>query len=258
MEKTLDGIEADEVFKTRKVLDIALATTDSPITLDEATVGVSSAAKKSAGYENVMKPAGSMTVEGTNARVIKTFDFDVKRCADDMKNEKNDTLFAPKTISPEETPIEFAISVDVRTKIPSAYPLDIWPIVRPLIVTVNVVALIPTPPIMRVTEFWDVALHEKVVFCTLDAPEATKGTTPDAKNPLGYVKMIAPPMGTPVNGRKLTITGTEFFPAIRLIDDMLKRTFFGIDRIAGNVPVDPNPRMTPKCIKADLTFVKAD
>ena len=152
MEKTLGGTEADEVFRTRNVLDVALTTTESPITLDEATVGVSSAAKKSTGYESVMDPAGTMTVEGTNERVIETFDFDVKRSTDDMENDKNDTLLAPKTISPEETPMEFAISVDVRTTIPSANPLDTWPIVRPLIVTVNVVALMPTPPIMSVTE----------------------------------------------------------------------------------------------------------
>jgi hypothetical protein len=103
-----------------------------------------------------------------------------------------------------------------------------------------------------------VALHEKVILCTLDAPEATKGTTPDAKKPLGYVKMIHPPIGMSVNGKKLTITETEAFPATRFVDDMLKRTFFGIDRIAGNVPVTPNPRMTPLCIKDDFTFVKAD
>jgi hypothetical protein len=152
MEKTLGGIEVDEVLKTRNVLDVALATTESPITLDEATVGVSSSAKKSTGYESVMEPAGTMTVEGTNARVTETFDFDVKRCTDDIENDKNDTLLAPKTISPEGTPMEFAISVDVRTTIPSANPLDTWPIVKPLIVTVNVVALMPAPPIMSVTE----------------------------------------------------------------------------------------------------------
>jgi len=152
MEKTLGGTEADEVFRTRNVLDVALTTTESPITLDEATVGVSSAAKKFTGYDSVMEPAGSMAVEGTNARVIETFDLDVKRCADDMENDKNDTLLAPKKISPEGLPTEFAISVDVRTTIPSLNPLVVCPIVRPLIVTVNVVALMLTPPIVSVTE----------------------------------------------------------------------------------------------------------
>jgi hypothetical protein len=152
IEKTLVGIEADEVFKTRKVLDITLTMTDNPITLDEVTVGVLFAAKKSTGYESVMEPDGSITVEGTNARVMETFDFDVKRSTDDMENVTNDTLFAPKTMSPEGTPMEFAISVDVRTTIPSANPLDIWPIVRPLIVTANGIALIPAPPIVSVTE----------------------------------------------------------------------------------------------------------
>jgi hypothetical protein len=59
-----------------------------------------------------------------------------------------------------------------------------------------------------------VALHEKVILCTLDAPEATKGTTPDAKKPLGYVKMIHPPIGMPDIGEKDKTAATSGCPAI--------------------------------------------
>jgi len=80
------------------------------------------------------------------------------------------------------------------------------------------------------------------------------GTTPPAKNPNGYVKVMVPPTGMPVNGVKLKVIETEAFPATRSVAEMLRATDAGMDVIAGYLPVNPRPRITPKCTNDAFKF----
>ena len=60
-----------------------------------------------------------------------------------------------------------------------------------------------------------------------------------------------------VVGRKLNTTGTDIFPATRSVVEMLNNTDWGLDKMAGKVPEDPNPRMAPKYITLDKMDFKA-
>ena len=66
----LVGIDAAHVFRAMNELVKTLTDTESPVTLDKNTEGITSAVNKCKGYVKVMKPPGSIAVHGRNETVI--------------------------------------------------------------------------------------------------------------------------------------------------------------------------------------------
>ncbi len=110
---------------------------------------------------------------------------------------------------------------------------------KPDIVTTKAAAGITAPAVVMTTDVAVVAPHVPVSPATLLLPAATVGVMDGAKKPEGYVSVMVPPAGTRFNAVNPSVTGTDVFPALRSIVEMLKyKSQMGC----------PNP---PECTAAD-------
>jgi hypothetical protein len=89
-----------------------------------------------------------------------------------------------KIIPPDVT--AFEIEHTFARNLTSTEPAVAAPIVKPLIVTVNADEGIVAPDVVSITAVAEVAPHVAVKPATLLAPDATEGTTEDAKKLEGY------------------------------------------------------------------------
>ncbi len=120
-----------------------------------------------------MVPPEEMAVAGVKARETGTEDLPTMRSEEAMVNET-------VTIASYDT--VFEIEHAFARNLTSTEPVVAEPIVKPLIVTtVNADAGMTAPDVVIVTAVAEVAPHVAVKPATLLAPEATEGTTKDAK-----------------------------------------------------------------------------
>ena len=124
-----------------------------------------------------MVPPEEMAVAGVKARETETEVLPTMRSEEAMVNETDETR--GKRIPPDDT--AFEIEHAFARNLTSTEPAVAAPIVKPLIVTVKADAGMAAPDVVIVTAVAEVAPHDAVKPATLLAPEATEGTTEDAK-----------------------------------------------------------------------------
>ncbi len=126
-------------------------------------------------------------------------------------------------MNPDETPSEPNTSDDVRTNtMPGC--LEMLLLEKPDIVTTKAAAGITAPAVVMTTDVAVVAPHVPVSPATLLLPAATVGVMDGAKKPEGYVSVMVPPAGTGFDAVNPSVTGTDVWPALRSIVEMLKYT----------------------------------
>ena len=96
------------------------------------------------------------------------------------------------------------------------------PIVKPpMVIVTTAAALIKAPEVVIATAVADVAPHVAVKPATLLAPEATVGTTEDAKKLEGYERDKTLPGNRRREGKKPRVRGTDDLPETRSETAML-------------------------------------
>ena len=96
------------------------------------------------------------------------------------------------------------------------------PIVKPpMVIVTTAAALITAPEVVIATAVADVAPHVAVKPATLLAPEATVGTTEDAKKLEGYERDKTLPGNRRREGKKPRVRGTDDMPETRSETAML-------------------------------------
>ena len=147
----------------------------NPTTLlaPEVMIGVTDDAKKYMGYMRVMVPPEGMGVDGANVRVAGTKDFPTTRSDDSMVKDGELTC---DNMPPDATGSEASTSLEVCT-VTSTEPDVTGPIVNPLKVTTNTLALILAPDNVAIRAVAPVLLQIKVSPATLLAPYAMNGLT---------------------------------------------------------------------------------
>ena len=123
-----------------------------------------------------MVPLEGMAVAGVKARETETEVLPTMRSEEAMVNETDETRVK---IPPDDTAFENEHAF--ARNLTSTEPVVAAPIVKPLIVTVNADAGMAAPDVVIVTAVAEVAPHVAIKPATLLAPEATEGTTEDAK-----------------------------------------------------------------------------
>ena len=158
-----------------------------------------------------------MAVVGVKVREMGTEDLRTTR-SDEAIDKKTD---ATRLIMlPLDTAFAEAGHKLFRNSTPTE-PAVRGPIVKPLMVIVTTaVALIEAPEVVITTAVADVAPHVAVKPATLLAPEATVGTTEDAKKSAGYKRVKAVPEDMRDEGVNTRVRGTDDLPVYRSETDM--------------------------------------
>jgi hypothetical protein len=160
---------------------------------------------------SVMVPPEGITVFVVKAKETGTNDLPTMRSKEAMIKETDDTA---EKIPPDDTACENEHML-VRN-LTSAEPVVFGPTVNPPMVIVNATdADKVVPEVVITTAVDEVAPHAAVNPGTLLAPEATDGTTPDAKKLEGYKRLMAVPDKMDKTGVNTRIIGTEALPDIR-------------------------------------------
>ena len=124
-----------------------------------------------------MVPPEEMAVDGVKARETETEDLPTMRSEEAMVKTTDETREG--YIPPDDTAVETEHTF--ARNLTSTEPAVAAPIVKPLIVTVIADAGMAAPDVVSVTAVAEVAPNVAVKPATLLAPEATEGTTEDAK-----------------------------------------------------------------------------
>jgi hypothetical protein len=120
-----------------------------------------------------------------------------------------------ETMLPDDTVLEVVGHKPFR-KFTFTAPAVGGPIVKPpMVIVTTVAALMKAPEIVIETAVADVAPHVAVKPATLLAPEATVGTTEDAKKLGGYERTKELPGVIREEGEKTRVRGTDALPATR-------------------------------------------
>ena len=164
-------------------------------------------------------PPEEMAVAGVKARETETEVLPTMRSEEAMVNETDETRVK---IPPDDT--AFEIEHAFARNLTSTAPAVAAPIVKPLIVTVNADAGMAAPDVVIVTAVAEVAPHVAVKPATLLAPEATEGTTEDAKKLEGYNNVKAMPDRMECKGVKPRVIETDDLPDTLSADEMMKVT----------------------------------
>ena len=164
-----------------------------------------------------MVPPEEMAVAGVKARETETEVLPTMRSEEAMVNETDETRV--KT-PPDDT--AFEIEHAFARNLTSTAPAVAAPIVNPLIVTVNADAGMAAPDVVIVTAVAEVAPHVAVKPATLLAPEATEGTTEDAKKLEGYDNVKALPDRMECEGVKPRVMKTDDLPGTLSADEIMK------------------------------------
>jgi hypothetical protein len=184
-------MEAPKIVMTTEVLEVALHAAESPGTLlaPVATAGTINAAKKLEGYVSVMVPPEGTVVLAVKTNDTGTKDLPTMRSEEAMVRETDETA---EKIPPDDTACDNEHML-VRNRT-STEPVVFGPIVNPRIVIVKATeADKVAPEVVITTAVAEVAPHAAVNTGTLLAPEATDGTTPDAKKFEGYKRVMTLP-----------------------------------------------------------------
>jgi hypothetical protein len=124
-------------------------------------------------------------------------------------------VVADEKILPDDTAFD-VVEHKRFDKLTPTEPTVGGPIVKPAMVTVTPVdAPIAAPVVVITNAVADVVPHVAVNPATLLAPDATVGTTDDAKKFVGYERVKALPDNKSDNGEKTIVTGTDILPDIR-------------------------------------------
>jgi hypothetical protein len=164
-----------------------------------------------------MVPPEEMAVAGVKARETETEVLPAMRSEEAMVNETDETRVK---IPPDDTAfeIEHAFARN-RTSTEPAVP---EPIVKPRMVMTNADAVMTAPDVVIITAVVEVAPHVAVKPAILLAPDATKGTTEDAKKLEGYSRVRALPERIECDGVKARVTLTDNLPGILSEEEMPK------------------------------------
>ncbi len=154
-------------------------------------------------------PPEEMAVAGVKAKKTETEALPTMRSEEAMVKETDET---GGKIPPDDT--AFEIEHAFARNLTPTEPAVAAPIVKPLIVTVNADAGMAAPDVVSVTAVAEVAPHVAVKPTTLLAPDATEGTTEDAKKLEGYNKVKALPERTECEGVKPRMIETDDLPGI--------------------------------------------
>jgi hypothetical protein len=163
-----------------------------------------------------MVPPEGMAAVTVKVRVMGTEDLPATRSEEAMVNETDEI---GESMLPDDT----AMEVGHRNfrKLTRTAPAVGGPIVKPPMVMVTTAAeLIEAPEVVITTAVADVAPHVAVKPATLLAPEATVGTTDDAKKLAGYERVKALPIGRREEEEKTRVRGTDDLPENRSEDAM--------------------------------------
>jgi hypothetical protein len=98
----------------------------------------------------------------------------------------------------------------------------IWPILKPVIVTVNWPVVIVAPAVVHITLEVVGILHVPVKPAILLLDAAIVGCADVANKSAQYVNVMVPPGGNAFVAAKLSVTGTPTFVAIRSDSAMVK------------------------------------
>ncbi len=148
--------------------------------------------------------------EGTAVVAVKE-DLPTTRSEGAMVKETDKTR---ETMLPDDTVLEGGHKS--FRKFTFTAPAVGGPIVKPpMVIVTTAAALIEAPEVVIATAVADVAPHVAVKPATLLAPEATVGTTEDAKKLDGYERTKELPGDRREEGEKTRVRGTDALPDIR-------------------------------------------
>jgi hypothetical protein len=165
-----------------------------------------------------MVPPEGMVVFAVKANETGTKDLPTTRSEEAMARETDETA---EKIPPDATACEKEHML-VRN-LTSTEPVVFGPIVNPRMVIVNATdAFMVAPEVVITTAVAEVAPHAAVNPGTLLEPEATDGTTPDAKKLEGYNKLTTLPDKMNRAGMNNRVMETEDLPEIRSDKAILK------------------------------------
>ena len=164
-----------------------------------------------------MVPPEEMAVAGVKARETGTEVLPTMRSTEAMVNETDETR---ETLPPDDTAFENEHAF--ARNLTSTEPAVAAPIVKPLIVTVNADTGMAAPDVVITTAVIEVAPHDAVNPATLLAPEATEGTTEDAKKLEGYNNVKALPDRMDGEGVKPRVMETDDLPGTLSEKEIMK------------------------------------
>jgi hypothetical protein len=154
--------------------------------------------------------------EGTAAVTVKeseigTEDLPTTRSEGAMVKETDETRVK---MPPDDTVLE--VGHDPFRKLTFTAPAVRGPIMKPpMVIVTTAAALIEAPEVVIATAVADVAPYVAVKPATLLAPEATVGTTEDAKKLDGYERAKKVPEDMREEGAKTRVRGTDDLQGIR-------------------------------------------
>ena len=166
----------------------------------------------------VRVPPEGTAVVAVKESEIGTGDLPTTRSEGAMVKETDETREAK--MLPDDTVLEDGQKP--FRKLTFTAPAVGGPIVKPPMVIVTTAAeLIKSPEVVIATAVADVAPHVAVKPATLLAPEATVGTTEDAKKLEGYERDKTLPGNRRREGKKPRVRGTDDMPETRSETAML-------------------------------------
>ncbi len=159
----------------------------------------------------VTVPPEGTAVVAVKESEIGTGDLPTTRSEWAMVKETDETR---ETMLPDDTVLE--VGHKAFRKLTFTAPAVGGPIVKPPMVIVTTAAeLIKAPEVVIATAVADVAPHVAVIPGTLLAPDATVGTTEDAKKMDGYERTNEFPDNRYKEGEKTRVRGTDDLPETR-------------------------------------------
>jgi hypothetical protein len=222
-------MEAPKIVMTTEVLEVALHAAESSGTLlaPAATVGTIYGAKKFEGYVSVMVPPEGKVVLAVKLKETGTKDLPTMRSEEAMIKESDET---EEKIPPDATAYD---NEHMLVRNLTSEPVVFGPIVNPPMVMVNTTDADKVEPEVVITTAVDeVAPHDAVNPGTLLAPEATDGTTPDAKKLEGYRTVMTFPDTMGRTGVNWKVTETCDLPKNRSEDAIPKTQGYGMLQIS--------------------------
>jgi hypothetical protein len=155
-------------------------------------------------------PPEGTAVVAVNESEIGTEDLPTTRSEGAMVKDTDETR---ETMLPDDTVLE---GHKPFRKLTFTAPAVGGPIVKPpMVIVTTAAASIEAPEVVIATAVADVALQFAVKLATLLAPEATVGTTEDAKKLGGYERTKELPSNRGEEGEKTTVRGTDDLPETR-------------------------------------------
>ncbi len=157
-----------------------------------------------------------MPPEGTAVVAVKESEIDTE----DLPTTRSEGAMVKDTdktrgkMLPDDTVLKSGH--DPFRKLTFTAPAVGGPIVKPpMVIVTTAAALIEAPEVVIATAVADVAPHVAVRPATLLAPEATVGTTEDAKKLGGYERAKKVPEDRREEGEKTRVRGTDDLPETR-------------------------------------------